>query len=88
MGEVFSGTVQAYEIIFVICSSGMLIWLSRSMSERSLDRIYCRVRDMKREYKLFLKDILENIDTIKMFVSGMRFEVFEVEKKWADSFKA
>lgn len=36
---------------------------------------------MKREYKLFLKDILENIEKINCFVEGLDFEHFKNDEK-------
>lgn len=36
---------------------------------------------MKREYKLFLDDIVENIDKIQRFVSGMSFDDFRKDDK-------
>jgi len=36
---------------------------------------------MKRDYKLFVKDILESIDKIESFVGGMSFEEFMKDEK-------
>ena len=51
------------------------------MYGRNSDHIYCRVSGMKREYKLFLDDIVENIDKIQRFVSGMSFDDFRKDDK-------
>ncbi len=36
---------------------------------------------MKRKYKLFLDDIVENVDRIQRFVSGMSFDDFKDDEK-------
>lgn len=36
---------------------------------------------MKREYKLFIKDILDNIEKINKFVEGMDFNHFKNDEK-------
>ncbi|RLG15651.1 MAG: hypothetical protein DRN71_00845 [Candidatus Nanohalarchaeota archaeon] len=36
---------------------------------------------MKRKYELFLDDIVENVDRIQRFVSGMSFDDFKDDEK-------